>query len=310
MKRLISLLLIVITLSSLLVGCDIGKIWNSGTTTSPTTTTTKEPPIEAPFEHGDNFTAEDVEFVQYLDSLDGITDPSHTNFSDIISRMGDKTTLYTVKIDMQSTPCFICAYAPKDAQLIPFSFENGCVARFLIWYKFSDYNDIPEEIADQKFLGAFAIYDAVIERDIVNNQEYNRECKFFVPLYDGISEEEIKTQYGLYENVIIRQERKIVDSYEPIFIQNNLYQKFACYRDVYGSYVDNSGIQYFLLARTPQKSTDDSLDIESQIESLGSYYVDFLPHVEVFDTTLEKEGYDGSYICIKLDTFVEICFDK
>ena len=315
MKRLISLLVVVFMICSALVGCKWGNVFNKKATTSHSTTVTTtesliKMPIAPSFECGDNFTAEDVAFVEHLGRVEGVGEPVPYDFSEIIRMTGISTTLCTAKIDLQSNPYFICAYARKDAHFIPFSFDEGCGVQFLIWYKFNSYEDIPKEIDNQTFLGAFAIYDAVIETDIINNKEYNRKCKYYVPLDKGVSEKGIKFQYSLYENVVLRQRCSALNSSDPMFIQNRLYNKYAILVDVYGCYVDDSGTKYFVLSRTNKKSTDDSLDIESEISRLGSYHTDFIPHVEVFDATLDKDGFEGAYICIKLDTFFEICVEK
>ena len=73
MKRIMSVLVLGTILFSCfaLFSCDLEKLWGGTTTTTSVTTTTtvKGDPVDPStltFEHGDNFTEDDIEFVRSL----------------------------------------------------------------------------------------------------------------------------------------------------------------------------------------------------------------------------------------------------
>ena len=315
MKRIISLLLIVITLSSLLSGCDIGKIWNSGTTTSPTTTTTKEPPIEAPFEHGENLTNDDIRFImEHLEpqGTDGYPLGIPYDFSKelmLLTPFISNQTIYRIKVDFDTEPYFICAYLNQDLYddpkyevflqyFNPFSYEYGCNIELLEWYRFDERKNIPEKIDNSVFAGAFAIFDCYIVKDILNDKECDYKCKYFVPWDKGFDYVDIESEFKLHSDFLIQKSTdfKFDDSY---YIPQNSFKDSSLLD--YLIELDGSYYKSVLFSSDPYDP--DTFTYEKHRDTLGEMYDEIIPYLTVFEEQ-DREGYT---VYISLENLFKLC---
>ena len=200
MKKLISLLLVIVITCSLLSGCgfEIGKTEQS-TTTSTTVTTTdlgddpiQNPPVEElVFEHGDNFTEKDIELVRSMHAyIDAIFEPYMYSFSKYVDKVKEKKcNAYFVRVD-KNNPIYICGYMDLDDTQTVYEFG----ARYIniegyVWHKYTDKESIPKEIDNLILAWCIRFYDAVITYDIGRGIECEREVMFFsvgIPKYDAL----------------------------------------------------------------------------------------------------------------------------
>ena len=166
---------------------------STATTTSPTSTTsTTEDPLDEPllnpplgdrtFDYGDDFTAEDIEFVRSLHNSYIGPSGDHTLFSfesTISEAQRFKTPIYYASIDTEN-PYFICAFANSKVL-----FELGGPVAFMdvtkySWHKFYDVDSIPESIEDKDLQHKYLLYDCTIKKDIVNGIDYDYHCKYYL----------------------------------------------------------------------------------------------------------------------------------
>ena len=316
MKKLISLMLAIIIISSALVGCDWSSIFNeneienSTTTTTTTTTTTKPKPQIVPnFEHGDNLTNEDFYFItECADYLYGYPRFLYDNVSDKINRMQRQnfnTTFYKISLDLTAPMHYICAYIAKDFSethtfLPPYHPEYGYEIEYFVWHKFEYGETVPEEIDNLVFVGAFAIFGGIVEKDIINNKEYNYDCRYIVSLENGMNDinVDISAQYKLSKDFLYFYSTNLDGKY--IYIEDYAYQSMF-HEELSTLYVDSNGEYYYPLKGF--KSYDSTtFTFESYRDSIGSFYDQMLPYLVV------KEDRYGEYcICISLENFAKVC---
>ena len=207
MKKLLSLVLALTMISSCLAitSCNlIGEIF--GTTGTTTTTTGGGDPAPVTFEHGENFTEDDIEFVRMLhgrimtaqdDSL-GFEIPVNYSLYDALScAQNHGMPLLLMKFD---NPYIICAYQKPNITNYEVS-DDGTylfdITRY-VWRKYSVEDEIPEIFGDcslSKY--SYLLYDCTISKDIVNGTIYNKQCKYYLNYSD---KESIKmlSQYMLF----------------------------------------------------------------------------------------------------------------
>ena len=161
MKKLISLLLVVIFICSALLGCDWGSILNksenvddiTSTSTTTITATTTNPlfPENPTIEHGDNFTDEDIEFIMHLHGQkippDGylIT----YNLFDIMYMAKHNSPIFLMHLE---NPYVIAAYLKPDQ----YKYQKDDLGYYCfdaskyVWYKFFEGETVPKVINDMR----------------------------------------------------------------------------------------------------------------------------------------------------------------
>lgn len=322
MKKLISLLLVVILVCSALAGCDWNSIFNQNknaddmtsttTTTTTTITTTKpKPQIVPTFEYGDNLTNEDFYFItECAEYLWGYPRFEYDNISDkvdYIQRHNYNTTFYKISVDIRAPMHYICAYINKDFFETstfppPFDTEYGYEIEYFVWHKFEYGEDVPDEIDNCVFVGAFAIFGGIVEKDIVNNKEYNYDCRYIVSLKDGMDDinVDISSKYKLSKDFLYFYSVNLEGKY--IYIEDYNYQSLY-HEELSTLYMDSNGEPYCLL-ESFNNYNSDTFAFENYRDSIGSFFDEMLPYLVVRE---RNDWYEGYCICISLEHFAEVC---
>ena len=315
MKRIISLLLIVIMSCSALVGCDWKDIFNKETSPEweapegvvETTTTDKDGnPIT--IAHSDNFTQDDIEFVATLRAvLDVVFTPYDTppsyNLGDIIWMVkAGGSPMFLMHFE---NPYIICAYLkPNQNESLPN--DEGIVYADItqyVWYKFNDNNDIQQTIEglilESKLM--YLLYDCTIVRGIGENEgEYNKECKYYL-IYQDESSLDRTT-----ENMIMWYGGKSIIAPDRKFIGEN-----SILTTRYEIFIDGDDREFLVIEGEVYDSRYDTV-YDYAYKHLGKYYDALYPYF-VRNEELDRieyrtngvEYYEKRMIQIDLDILTE-----
>ena len=261
MKKLISLLLVIIFISTALAGCDWKSIFNKSenvdditsiSTTTTTTTTTANPlfPENPTIEHGDNFTYEDIEFLMHLHGQkmgENSEESIPCSLYDVTLDAQRGTPLYLMKFE---NPYVISGYRKPDYKK-PQKDENGFyyfdISQY-IWYKFDDYESITQIMEDMNLPSvSYMLFDCTVVEDVANNEEYNKHCKY----YQKYSFGEDFTKFPSNMIVYFKNENVIQD--------NNHYIQGSLSKKRYEVYIDTNGIPYLFFKHETYLVEDGSL---------------------------------------------------
>ena len=319
MKKLISLLLVVIFICSALVGCDWSGIFNQSenaddmtsttTTTTSITTTKPKPQIVPTFEYGDNLTNEDLYFIKYeaQDLGLGYWVPAYEDFSGFLEYMRNKT-YYEYSVDFSSA-YYICAYLSNDFfetwpfPFAPFSVDDGYEVDYFIWHKFKYGETVPKEIGNSYFVGGYILFECTIERDILNNKECNYTYKYFAPLQNGYEDigVDITSKYSGLNNYILRYSKNFYNV-DYIFLTSTSYQKY--YRtDGFTWTIEYNGDMYLMVDSSSDAYDSETFSFEKHRKEIGSRYDEVIPYLTVIE---KNNGDQGYYIAISIESLVEL----
>ena len=326
MKRIISLLLIVITLSSLLAGCewngefDWNKIFNWGESEPKwklpegiIETTVEKDGAQLTIAHSENFTQDDIDFVVMKHEVNNNASPMLSIMSyslgTILSYAQDGSPLYLMHFE---NPYIIIAYLkPNQPDLVPD--EKGKVyfdATRYVWCKFYDSKSIPKKIGDATLTSnSYLLYDCTVVRDIANGIEYNRECKYYLKYIDESSYNRTTTDMLMWfgSNNAITTGKKFISEYSAETTR-------------YEVYTDDNGVEYLKIqGDTRAYDTDGNLYVVEDYvrKELWPYeqeYYDILsPYFTYFSHSEYEDKNDGTifrYVYIEIDDFINAFFDK
>lgn len=281
----------------------VHKVIDAGTTdadpTDVSTTRIKAPLRDITFDHGDNFSEDDINLVRFLHDKDCeiAGEPGMRNFGDFLDSTY-KSTFYKVKVDLKSKPYFISVYKPNNDTPVMFSLEYGGECDYLLkWYKFYDYDSIPETIDDYILIGSYAVYDCVIESDAKTGESVNRQCKYFVALTQGYSLDNNDYLYGLYDTVLYRDNSSFAN-YDWLVIMHRFYHSQTSrfnLRNIYQYHTDENGDEYILFSR----KTTNELTFDDFKSFFGNKYEEMLPYLKRFEDADEYHVIDGVEHSIK-----------
>ena len=323
MKRIISLLLIVIMSCSALVGCDWKNIFNKETSPEweapegvvETTTTDKDGnPIT--IAHSDNFTQDDIEFVAMRHSKKmgpnfGVNDVASISLGEMIRNAQDGFFLYLMHIE---NPYIIVAYLKPNLPEYELDERNNYIfdSEKYLWYKFNTTDKIPNSIDDNKItIFSYLLYDCTITKDIGNNSECNYRCKYYLNYYR--------------ESDNIENSKKFLAYYmgrEVCSTNNKFLSKPANVVENSKIYTDENEIEYLeIFGEKCYYDENGNLSVVSDYvkEKLWPYendYYDVLsPHFTYFshtDAKFENQGkeYIKRYVYIKMDDFIDVLFEQ
>ena len=317
MKKLISLLLVIIFICSALAGCDRNSIFKKKETT------TTQPQWEAPegvvetvtidkdgnsitIAHSDNFTQDDIDFVIMQHKVQigqQVTSMEYYTLARIIRSAQNGSPLFLMHFE---NPYVICSYLKPDQQ------ENSVnnqgydvldVAKY-VWYKFYDVQSVPKTIDGMELCEhSYLLYDCTVVCDISNGVEYNRQCKYYLKYNDESSVERTATDMIIYfpnYNVGISNSKFIKEPDE----QETRYQV----------YTDEAGGQYLVMLDEEYFSNEDRAYPLAQIY-LEDYYDILYPHFtrnEALDVKyMHYNGVDYTVYRMKqieLDLLVNLMF--
>ena len=323
MKRLISLLLIVITLSSLLAGCewdgefDWKKIFNWGESEPKwelpegiIETTVEKDGSQLTIAHSENFTQDDIDFVvmEHGRTMDGYGGGSCTattqyTLGKIIRNAQNNHPLFLVHIE---NPYIITAYIkPNQSQNVPD--EKGNIyfdTTQYVWCKFYDGNNVPKTIGEVNNRSrSFLLYDFTLVKDIASGEEYNKQCKYYMSYSSYSSLDNTPKDQVMYfgSSNIGASDSKFIKAKE---------EKMT----VYDVYTDENSIKYLVIF-DEEYFIDEDKGYAYAPFLLEEYYDYLYPYFTRNESLDEKrKNYKGVYYVIykkkqiELDLFIDLLF--
>ena len=320
MKKLICLMLVVVFASSLLAGCEWGNTSSTMPTTTTTTTQKKIPPSERDpildefvLDYTDDFDEYDVEFIKHMYERNLTSFPPVNEYekpADFCTHMlelnTEENTFYKISVDIENPIYFVAVYNDIGAYILVL---GGCVD-MVKWRKFNEYEDIPQSIDGEDLVGVYAVYNCVIEKDILNGVDYNYETKYYLPLTNGYEPCNLAYLYGLCESVLWIDIYKIFGRPTTTVILHTLFFVEDMMKEQYEYFIDENGIEYLAMpfnnyeyfsihAWRFGRHKSEMLPYITKNESLNEYYY------ENGEITKTKVKY-----CIPISVIVDICWGK
>ena len=309
MKKLLSLVLALTMISSCLalVGCNVfGELFGTTGTQSSTTTTTTcgGDPAPVTFEHGDNFTEDDIEFVRMLHGQgtgDSSGDRALYTLSEIICFAQNGYSLFLMHFE---NPYVICGYLKPNEEKAYVRGDDGKIyldVTKCVWYKYYDSESIPESVDNMELKLSYLLYDCTVIKDLSDNTVYNEELKYYLKYaygsdFDIISSDMI--MFCGFENII--------EGDVKFLAQDNAYQK-------YEAYVDGDGVEY-LFFKHRKFSSEGTLtnDYSEQLffSSKGDLYGKASPYFKILKEVTDEYGNLIQYAGIKLDILLGLEIDE
>ena len=308
MKKLISLLLVVVFICSALVGCDGGSIFDKETSTTTLKWEAPEGMVETKvtdengnlltITHSNNFTQDDIDFVVMLHDnykINAFNEPASYTLEDIIWNARQKSPIFLMHFE---NPYIIVAY------LKPYQKSNSNEYNFFdttkyLWCKFNDSQSIPNTIGDAKLTQhSYLLYDCIVEKDIINGVAYNKKCKYYLNYYD-------ESSFNRTTNdMIVWMSGKNIGASDSKFIMESGIEVTQ-----YEVFVDDNDKKYLVLVGEMFNSTTGETINVAQLY-LGEHYDTFYPNF-VRNDSLDRIEYlknGGDYyeyrmIQIDLDVF-------
>ena len=312
MKRLISLLLIVITLSSLLVGCewnsefDWKKIFNWGESEPKwelpegiIETTVEKDGAQLTIAHSENFTQDDIDFVLTLHGKTRSNAPIEPllnyDLSDIL-REGIKGN--PIFLSHFENPYFISAYVKSGViehelnKLDKYTFD---ITKY-VWYKFYNLEQVVDEIDGmQRTKDTYLLYDCIIEIDIVNKVEYNKKCKCYV---------EYRGQY-----VLDKISSDMLIYFDSQLVADVIGEANFIFYPEFGSggleiHMNENGVEYFYFDYGIYNK--DGTEYKNQAKDLfGEHYDCLVKYFEMLNEYVNDYGKTLKVAGIRLDILIE-----
>ena len=295
MKRILVLFLITTVICSMLTGCVLNNIVAvisnilfhiDGTVLTAANTEDGETVY---IMHGENFTQDDIDFVALLHGEkrnDKIP-------KDMPSRAGLE---YVLNAGKEGQPIFIASF--EDSYIICAYLKIGALPYIpdiwgdykfdvtkYVWYKFNNNTETPERLNGMsRTEDAYLIYDCMLEKDIVNDVEYNKACKSYIK-YEG----EYCYDYVTSNMLLFFASYKL-----SAVLGESKHIAFPIYSgDAFKVYTDKDGVDYLTLSYN--RITSD----------LGEHY-DFLsPYFEVLEEHVNNECSEPELIYIKLSDILD-----
>ena len=275
------------------------------TSSSSSTTEPQPEPEELVFEHGDNFTEEDIEFVKSLHGADKYSsDPIYYTFNIIINKLQNNIGFfYQLTIDIDS--CYIiCAYIDLDVKENLKIYNSNIVdVTKYTWFKFYPQMDIPDTIDDLEMCFGYEVYSGIIEKDVVNNIDY---CQPFIYYFDYNNANNGKPNEGM-----LMYMKLSIDITDYIYIRRNPYD-VSCYQIV----SNQEGETFFKLYSDVlyengrivehSKNNNELLGIYFDVLSAHFVRVEELDY-EIIDPCGEKAT--SLFLGISLNTLKEVLFN-
>ncbi len=323
-KKITSILLVLTIVLSCFafVGCAWTEFINPTNNTSSSTTKKKPYAKDVEINNGMGFTEQDKDFVKFMYDRGVLSTPPYIEFvytfGDFVERnviRNNDASFYRVDINLNQKPYFIAAYSPDSVEsgLTPvFSLKEGWLGN-ITWHKFYDYDTIPDKIDDLVLRGVYAMYECTIQRDVMNNKEYNISATYFIPLTDGYSDAiaDMNFLYGLTDSVLWYAEKQEIENHYPLFVQAriNVAYTYCDYKDMFGLYVDGSGVEYVMFDYCISVEEKNEFGLEKFQYELDSLYDEMAPYMirnESLDQYSSDDQYSNMIYYIKLSDLLNI----
>ena len=208
------------------------------------------------------------------------------NFVDKIDNVKSGTySLYKASIDIDSC-YYLCGYGNSDLSFFMYM-TIGEYSWLYDWYRVDSFENIQKSINNKELIHLFVVYDAVIERDLLDGTVYNHKTKYYNKQSDV--DTEIVLQNDTY--IIYRREYLINENNYPYLTASDL-------NDGYVMYIDENGIEYLSFLHELYSETNDLTENKSE-ELFLDYYDILSPYFVSIDELDERYNYDGNSILKK-----------
>lgn len=272
MRKLISLLIVIITICLAFGGC------NKNIT----------------FKHGDNFTDEDIQFVRSLHKSKSLNhkDIPSTSFDSIVSRCEFAQSLYMLDFEAEK-PYYICGYAKTNTVNMLISlFSNGLNVSLYTWYKFDNANEIPDSIDGKDLCQAYRLLKCKV-KDISYGIEYNESFIYY--------EKTRSDGTGFTTNSILFF---MGDNHRLSQSEYNTINGGVEYKRAFVVYTSTDGTKYIPIL--DELFIDGNSQKDLAKEELGIYYDTFSSHlVRLEELDYESETMKERYLGLRVDVLSE-----
>ena len=271
-------------------------------TSSSSSTVEEEPqpePEELVFEHGDNFTEEDIEFVK---SLKGNLTTAYISYMyyNFNSLFNNQSGMYPFVGHISTdNPVIICGYLDFDIleNVLLYNVDKLDISDYK-WYKFDISETIPDIIGEDEKIWSFLVLDAWIEKNALTNEECYYEFKYYM----DIKTNAVPNFFKQYETMIVYTfKSNYISGYHDTAIRCGLFRP---------GYVDKNGVSY-LVFQEQIIHQDGTIDDGLAQGTLKEYYDILKPYFEILeelDDTYESDGETcvRRYVGVKIETLKEL----
>ena len=316
MKKLISLLLVIIMLCSMMTSCDNALMLEA----VPHFYSTVD----------ESLTDRDIEFL----STDprNYKDPGHwwVQLSDIVelTKMRcengqEEAPLMWVQNSFDSA-YYLCLYTYDDSfkpwlEMFDNWFNTDMSAKYYKWYRFDycEFKDIPREIDGKELIDVLFLCDSVIKKDLISGESYNINFTFYLNVgtnIDKYTETQLIYNKVWKDMLCYRQEMiidELLDDSKYLFMTICLYDKTSRYVNDFPLYTDENGVVYLYFLSDDGYYLDGEAITHDHVikRNLLDYYDILLPYFERLEE-LEPESQKYQVIGIKLDIIEELVFNN
>ena len=323
MKRIISLLLVIIMLCSMMASCDNALM------------------LEAvPYFYytvDESLTDHDIEFLKMKPKMYVRNDSSDRNSNGCFSGKVSQVTvgnvlnwhfeyddgigkMFWIQNDIDNG-YYLCLYSDQSfwvSILTYFDslFRTDYSSKYHTWYRLDGYNyeDIPKERDGKKLEDVFFLCDSVIKQDLISGEKYDVEFTFYYNAgVDSYFRGRPWVRLDVREDMITIRSSKITDKHldksEYLFLTTWVYEKESGSAGEEWLYTDNNGVTYAIFYAYHGEYEDGKAIVhDGELELSVCKYEAVLPYFEV----LEIPGDEGDYqiIGVRLDTYMEILLNE
>ena len=274
--------------------------------TSSSSSVTEPKPEELVFEHGDNFTEEDIEFVKSLQGEYKGPSGHHTiySFSSMVDGGKHDIPIYHITLNLDN-PYYICAYSNLGAEN-PSDLIYLNVSQY-VWYKFYDIENIPKTIDGKQRDWIYLVYDGIIKRDIASGMDCEYHCKYYFSKNRVLLTASSKDFLGYYP---YQTNNENLSNQNYIFIspEHSGYAEFSLHN------YNGSTYLYFMYDKMTVIEGVELIEQGDAENILGDYYDMLSPYFERL-YSLDVEGidyldrpYEIHYIGININILHDILF--
>ena len=219
---------------------------------------------------------------------------------------------------------YLCLYSSK-------SFAKTCFvaldrllgtdfsSKYFTWYRFDNcsYEDIPRELDGKELIDVYFLCESVIKRDLVAGKDYNINFTFYYNV--GVIEADYHytgTQMinaFVYPKMLIYRSFAVTDNYfddsKHLFMTVYFRDTNSAKRNDFWIYTDDNGVEYWTFQVYHGLYGDGRVDVHDDAlqRELLDYYDVFLPYFERLEE-LDSERHHFTRIGIRIDAIEEIGF--
>ena len=238
----------------------------------------------------------DYRLIEY----DRIPDP---NFMDKINDVQPQglSSFYKASIDKESC-YYICGYGSSKLSIFMYM-TIGDGSWMYEWYRVDGFENIQKNINNKELVHLFTVYDAVIEKDLIDGTNYNLKTKYYNKQSD--MDREFHPESETF--IIYRREYLINDENYPYLTASDL-------NDGYRMFIDDNGVEYLAFLYEIYSETDGSSTNHGELLFMD-YYDILSPYFVLIDELDERYIYNGNsivkrYAGIEVEKLVDLLIEK